>query len=490
MAIAIDTTSNAQEASGATSKTFSHTCSGSNRVLVVSVIASATGDPSGVTYNSVALTKAVSSNTPFNTSIWYLANPATGANNIVVSFGSSTKFGVGAISLTGCNTDSPLGITGSSEESFGDTRAIVTVTSQKNNSYLIDAMAVNGNPTVTLGGSQTSIVSQHNAGDNYREHASYKAATTAGSFDMEYTWTGNAPWQMCVAEIRGDASVTITDTLSLSDTIAAGFLLSATVTDTLTLSDNIAASYIGVATILDTLALSDTITVSTDLLWEPRTRPSSPSWTTTGTAPSNSWLQNNDWHYVYTGIKTPVDDGWTLTSGSPVTPGDFVQTASLGVYRGQAAGTVNSRLDYSFPQIGSVDFATGITVEWYAKYSLSSGTSQSNVYVGDDNEIIRLLYIQSNITIRSTGGSVLYTDSTTDKTTYHKYKITVLGTAINYYVDDTLITSVTNSGSGSVTNYVRIGHRCDAGQTYDVSYQYIRVRRGVSTDTITSWTPR
>lgn len=490
MAIAVDTTSNAQEASGATSKTFSHTCSGSNRVLVVSVMSSGSTDPSGVTYNSVALTKAVSNASPFNCSIWYLASPATGANNIVVSFAASTKFGVGAVSFTGANIDSPLGITGSNEDGTGSTTASVTVTTQKNNSYLVDAAAINGNPTITLGGSQTSIVSQHNGGDNYDEYASYKATTTAGSATMQYTWTGAQIWQMCVAEIRGDFSATVSDTLSLSDTIIAGYLYSATVSDTLSLSDTITSTKIAVATILDILSLSDTITISTDLLWEPRTRPSSPTWSTTGSSPANSWLQNNDWHYVYTGMKTPVDDGWTLTSGSPVTPGDFVQTASLGVYRGQAAGTVNSRLDYSFPQIGSVDFATGITVEWYAKYSLSSGTSQSNVYVGDDNEIIRLLYIQSNITIRGTGGSVLYTDSTTDKTTYHKYKITVLGTAINYYVDDTLITSVTNSGSGGVTNYVRIGHRCDAGQTYDVSYQYIRVRRGVSTDTITSWTPR
>lgn len=302
MAIAVDTNTVAEEEGGATSLTFSHTCTGSNLVLIVATVSSGLVDPTGVTYNGVAMTKAVGLGAALDTSLWYLSNPATGSGyNVVVTYAASTKFGVCATSFTGCNTDSPLGVTGTNTGTTAN--ATCTVTSQKNNSVIIDATFVNGGPITTQGASQTRVMNSHNSGDNFEEQSSYKSQATAGSVTMEYTWTGNTQWTMAVMELRGDYSATISDTLSLSDTIAAGYLLSATITDTLTLSDTITPMFGAVATISDTLTLSDTITVSTDFLWEVRTRPSN-SWTTTGTSPTNTWT-----------TRTEPANSWTVATG-------------------------------------------------------------------------------------------------------------------------------------------------------------------------------
>lgn len=290
-------------------------------------------------------------------------------------------------------------------------------------------------------------------------------------------------------------TATVTETITVSDTISAVRGKVASILDTLAITDTISAVRGKVASVLDTLSISDVISAVREQLWELRTRPSAPSWTVTGDSPSNSWLSHDNWHYVYTGFKTPLNDGWTYTVGATITPGNFVETCSNGIYRTVGSGTSAShdfRLDYTFPQIGTIDFTSGVTVEWEAQYLLSAtGTPQSNFHIGDTNELIRVLFVNSNITIRGTNNSVIYTDSATDKTTYHKYKLVILGTAVDYYVDDVLITSVTTVGTGAITNYARIFHRCAfANSTYDVSYKYIRVRRGVTSTPITSWTTR
>lgn len=88
MAIAYD---NSGQSSGAgTTLTLSATTSGSDRFLIVYVYDSATlsTNTTGVTYNSVAMTKVGTSQQnggPSWVSCWVLINPTTGANNIVAS---------------------------------------------------------------------------------------------------------------------------------------------------------------------------------------------------------------------------------------------------------------------------------------------------------------------------------------------------------------------------------------------------------------------
>lgn len=203
---------------------------------------------------------------------------------------------------------------------------------------------------------------------------------------------------------------------------------------------------------------------------------------------ATTWTTKQNWNSVFSGSSTPLNSGWGIITN---TVGDSVETITGGIYRLQAFGASNMRRNYTDPNAGDYSFSEGLTVEWYAKYALSvAGTAQSNIYLGESNDIFRVLYASSGITLRWLG--LLYTDSTTTMTSFHKYRVVLQGTSCSYYVDDVLKTTVTRDGgvAGSGTNYIRMDHRCDAGSTYDVSYDYINIRRGVGNLAIPDFTIR
>lgn len=105
MAIARDATSSGSTT--ATSLTVSHTNTGSNLILVASLITSASsaGDiVTGVTYNGVAMTRQSTIVLGGNVArlyMYYLLAPATGANDIVISTSVSTLIQSHNVSYTG-----------------------------------------------------------------------------------------------------------------------------------------------------------------------------------------------------------------------------------------------------------------------------------------------------------------------------------------------------------------------------------------------------
>lgn len=78
-----------------TTYTWNHTCSGSNRFLIVTIALFSTGSVSTLTYNSVSLTRISSiSNSGITTEVWGLINPTIGTNTISVTLsGSLTSVG-------------------------------------------------------------------------------------------------------------------------------------------------------------------------------------------------------------------------------------------------------------------------------------------------------------------------------------------------------------------------------------------------------------
>lgn len=90
-----------------TSHTFAHTTTGSDRFLVVAVIGDTGGgaeDVTGATYNGVAMTladKISDTNIARFGYLFYLVNPASGANNVVVSCTSGHFLAAGAAHWTG-----------------------------------------------------------------------------------------------------------------------------------------------------------------------------------------------------------------------------------------------------------------------------------------------------------------------------------------------------------------------------------------------------
>lgn len=103
--IAFDTASEATPATG-TSLSWSHTCSGSDRILFVGVVGNlgSNGDISGVTYGGVALAQVGAPVQVVNDRWLYLfmlVAPPTGTNEIVVSAVASTFIDAMAVSYTG-----------------------------------------------------------------------------------------------------------------------------------------------------------------------------------------------------------------------------------------------------------------------------------------------------------------------------------------------------------------------------------------------------
>lgn len=108
--LAFDAVSAAKDNSGGvTSLTWSHTCTGSNRILLVggSVTSGTARTVTGITYNGVAMTSigTTTAGTVYGF-LYYLIAPATGANNVVVTIsgvtdGGNKQFDANAQSYTG-----------------------------------------------------------------------------------------------------------------------------------------------------------------------------------------------------------------------------------------------------------------------------------------------------------------------------------------------------------------------------------------------------
>lgn len=106
MAIAFDASGAGNNAGATNTASWSHTCSGSNRILLVlaSQGGSTTQDITGVTYNSVAMTKISEFYETSSSSIsswWYLIAPATGSNTVQITSGSSRPLRGMSVSYTG-----------------------------------------------------------------------------------------------------------------------------------------------------------------------------------------------------------------------------------------------------------------------------------------------------------------------------------------------------------------------------------------------------
>ena len=112
MTIAFNATSTGWYSASWTSYTFSHTCSGSDRLLVVWFFHWTSDTVTWVTYWGVAMTLVQKVKTPSSSwnYMYQLANPATGANNIVCSASASADWGWSAVSYTGVNQTTPINV--------------------------------------------------------------------------------------------------------------------------------------------------------------------------------------------------------------------------------------------------------------------------------------------------------------------------------------------------------------------------------------------
>lgn len=165
MAIAFNSSSDGGDTTG-TSLTWSHSCSGDNRILFV--LARGGGDEgdriSGIKYNNVALTRIGGATTPTENSVvslWYLIAPATGANNVVITLSSGYMLGL-ACSYTGAKQSSQPDKSTTKAQASGSSSVTTTLTTVLDNCWSV--IACRGGGTLS-GGAGTTLREEH-GGDN------------------------------------------------------------------------------------------------------------------------------------------------------------------------------------------------------------------------------------------------------------------------------------------------------------------------------------
>lgn len=217
MAIAVDATSKVNGANPCTTFSWSHTCTGSNRILVVGVTTNSgadghQGQPTGVTYNGVAMTKGVGlvANTNRATSVWYLANPASGSNTIQVTFGESTNYAGGcAVSYTGASGS--IGANTGTNSASSGTAVSVAVTTTTANSYLVGNGVDNNGASWSNSGSSVVEVSQQIPDGTGLGQAMVDLSTpSVGSNTLQATLGSSNDWGIAAIEILPFSAVATT----------------------------------------------------------------------------------------------------------------------------------------------------------------------------------------------------------------------------------------------------------------------------------------
>ncbi len=192
MAIVQDDTSSANGA-GADTLSWAHTCTGSDLMLFVGFGGTDIdeGEVTGVTYNSVAMTKVWDrTQNTYNSTGWYLANPATGSNTVIVTMvNTNTRYMGGAISFTGVDQSTPVDTATEGATNFGTTVTIDV--SSATDDLVIDGV-VSGDQDPIVGAGQIEKIAEMKFGSYY------SMSTEAGAATVTMSWSGggSTTWSM------------------------------------------------------------------------------------------------------------------------------------------------------------------------------------------------------------------------------------------------------------------------------------------------------
>jgi hypothetical protein len=179
----------------ASNVTWSHTVSGSNRLLVVGVGLRNFTTITSVTYGGVALTKAnaigAGAGNYARSEIWYLKNPAVGTANIVVTNSATEWMATGAVTFTGVDQTTPVRASSNDVSSnTSSTTNTLTVTPTVSGDLIVDNLAYWYNAGwATPNALQTQLLAASDSG-GWRSGMSYRVATTT-STPMSWTVGSN-----------------------------------------------------------------------------------------------------------------------------------------------------------------------------------------------------------------------------------------------------------------------------------------------------------
>lgn len=196
--IAVDTTATGFNGSPGTTINWNHTCSGSNRGLVILAgWNNASISSRSVTYNGAALTQADA----FGTSgTYYLINPASGTNSCVISWTTSARCAAGSISFSDCDQSTMIGNSASNSGS-GTTDTLSLTLSAADSIAVENYNATGGNPSLSANDGQTQIQQRVLLAPNARTSCWYKVFSSPGSVNLGITGTVSTAFEHFALEI-------------------------------------------------------------------------------------------------------------------------------------------------------------------------------------------------------------------------------------------------------------------------------------------------
>jgi hypothetical protein len=178
--------------------TSTHTCSGSNRYLIVIVHIDSSSSVTSVTYNGVSLALIQAQNPPGSfgrTEMWGLVAPATGSNTVSVNVGANPRI-VSIISFNSVNQSTPTGTPVSAQGAT--TPATVTASSATGEIVVAGiTLSLNANETITAGGTEITNVSQSGT---VRGASQYYAGS--GSVVTSWTVPNTFDWSVVAIALK------------------------------------------------------------------------------------------------------------------------------------------------------------------------------------------------------------------------------------------------------------------------------------------------
>jgi predicted ribosomally synthesized peptide with SipW-like signal peptide len=192
----------------ASSLTWAHTVSGSNRYLVVGVSINNenSGTVSSVTYNGQALTSlgTATNGTNARVEMWGMLAPPTGTHNIVVTLSTSQRFTAGAVSFTGVHQTTPLGTLVSNT---GTSLSASVAASSASGEVVVDVVAKkNSDSTLTVGADQTQRWNEVTTNSTTSNNVVGAASTEPGAASVTMSWFisggSSRPWAIVAIPLK------------------------------------------------------------------------------------------------------------------------------------------------------------------------------------------------------------------------------------------------------------------------------------------------
>lgn len=187
MAIAFDAAVGGNTGSSLT-LTYAHTCTGSNLKLFVGIAKGGADDIVSVTYGVDTMTQITKHTTGGSAVqyLYYLDNPSTGSNNVVVTVSALAPIWSTAASFTGCATGA-VDNNGHQQSSGTTTSLTASLTSVADNCWMLMCGGYQRAPTAGTGSTERT----NSGGDNSFKLFTYTSSpkTPAGSISMTMTYS-------------------------------------------------------------------------------------------------------------------------------------------------------------------------------------------------------------------------------------------------------------------------------------------------------------